>query len=150
MRWYRFSLSWPRIVPDGGAEVNKLGLDYYERLVDGLLERAITPMATLYHWDLPQSLEDRGGWLVRETPERFADYAMAVHDRLGDRVRLWATLNEPWCSAYLGYASGRHAPGKQVGGRGAPRRAPPAAGPRPGRPRGCTRPGRTASASCST
>ena len=116
VRWYRFSLAWPRIVPDGGSEVNKLGLDYYERLVDGLLERDITPMATLYHWDLPQSLEDRGGWLVRETAERFADYAMAVHDRLGDRVRLWATLNEPWCSAYLGYGSGRHAPGKQVGG----------------------------------
>ena len=112
--WYRFSVSWPRIVPDGG-EVNKLGLDYYERLVDGLLERSVTPMATLYHWDLPQSLEDRGGWLARDTAERFADYAVAVHDRLGDRVRLWATLNEPWCSAYLGYASGRHAPGKQVG-----------------------------------
>src|SRR4029077_10009752 len=116
VRWYRFSLSWPRIVPDGATEVNKLGLDYYERLVDGLLEREVTPMATLYHWDLPQPLEDRGGWLVRETPERFADYAMAVHDRLGDRVRLWATLNEPWCSAYLGYGSGRHAPGKQVAG----------------------------------
>jgi beta-glucosidase len=96
--------------------VNKLGLDYYERLVDGLLERGVTPMATLYHWDLPQSLEDLGGWLVRDTAERFADYAVAVHDRLGDRVRLWATLNEPWCSAYLGYGSGRHAPGKQVGG----------------------------------
>src|SRR4051794_11484635 len=116
VRWYRFSLSWPRIVPDGGSEVNKLGLDYYERLVDGLLERGVTPMATLYHWDLPQSLEDLGGWLVRDTAERFADYAVAVHDRLGDRVRLWATLNEPWCSAYLGYGSGRHAPGKQVGG----------------------------------
>jgi beta-glucosidase len=115
VRWYRFSMSWPRIMRDGGTEVNKLGLDYYERLVDGLLEHGVTPMATLYHWDLPQPLEDRGGWLVRETPERFADYAMAVHDRLGDRVRLWATLNEPWCSAYLGYGSGRHAPGKQVG-----------------------------------
>ena len=116
VRWYRFSLSWPRIVPDGGTEVNKQGLDYYERLVDGLLERGVTPMATLYHWDLPQSLEDAGGWLVRDTAERFADYSTAVHDRLGDRVRLWATLNEPWCSAYLGYGSGRHAPGKQVGG----------------------------------
>ncbi len=113
---YRFSIAWPRVVPDGGGGVNKLALDYYERLVDGLLEREITPMATLYHWDLPQSLEDRGGWLVRETPELFADYAVAVHDRLGDRVRLWATMNEPWCSAYLGYASGRHAPGKRVGG----------------------------------
>ena len=113
--WYRFSVSWPRIVPDGGVEVNKRGFEYYERLVDGLLERGVLPMATLYHWDLPQELEDRGGWLVRESAERFADYAMVVHDRLGDRVRLWATLNEPWCSAYLGYASGRHAPGKQVG-----------------------------------
>jgi beta-glucosidase len=113
--WYRFSVSWPRIVPDGSSEVNKRGLDYYERLVDGLLEQDIVPTATLYHWDLPQALEDRGGWLVRETAERFADYAMVVHDRLGDRVRLWATMNEPWCSAYLGYASGRHAPGKQVG-----------------------------------
>ncbi|MCW2850083.1 MAG: broad-specificity cellobiase [Marmoricola sp.] len=112
---YRFSVAWPRVVPEGGTEVNKLGLDYYERLVDGLLERDVTPMATLYHWDLPQTLEDRGGWLVRETAERFADYSLAVHDRLGDRVRLWATLNEPWCSAYLGYASGRHAPGRQVG-----------------------------------
>ena len=115
VRWYRFSVSWPRVVPDGGVEVNKRGLDYYERLVDGLLERDVVPMATLYHWDLPQALEDRGGWLVRESAERFADYAMAVHDRLGDRVRLWATMNEPWCSAYLGYASGRHAPGKKVG-----------------------------------
>ena len=113
--WYRFSISWPRIVPDGSGEVNKRGLDDYERLVDGLLEQDIVPAATLYHWDLPQALEDRGGWLVRETAEHFADYAMAVHDRLGDRVRLWATMNEPWCSAYLGYASGRHAPGKQVG-----------------------------------
>jgi beta-glucosidase len=113
VRWYRFSLAWPRIMRDGGTEVNKLGLDYYERLVDGLLERGVTPMATLYHWDLPQPLEDAGGWLVRETAERFADYAIAVHDRLGDRVRLWATLNEPWCSAYLGYGSGRHAPGRQ-------------------------------------
>ena len=114
-RWYRFSVSWPRIVPDGGVEVNKRGFDYYERLVDGLLERDVVPMATLYHWDLPQALEDHGGWLVRETAERFADYAMAVHDRLGDRVRLWATMNEPWCSAYLGYSSGRHAPGKKLG-----------------------------------
>src|SRR4051794_35171056 len=115
VRWYRFSISWPRIVPDGAGEVNKRGLDYYERLVDGLLEHDLAPTATLYHWDLPQALEDHGGWLVRETAERFAEYAMVVHDRLGDRVRLWATMNEPWCSAYLGYASGRHAPGKQVG-----------------------------------
>jgi beta-glucosidase len=113
--YYRFSLAWPRVVPDGSGPVQKAGLDYYDRLVDGLLERGIAPMATLYHWDLPQSLEDRGGWLVRETPEAFADYAAVVHDHLGDRVRLWATHNEPWCAAYLGYAAGRHAPGKQVG-----------------------------------
>ena len=130
--------------------MNKLGLDYYERLVDGLLEHDVVPMATLYHWDLPQALEDRGGWLVRETAERFADYAMAVHDRLGDRVRLWATMNEPWCSAYLGYAL-RPARPRQAGrGRGAPRGPPPAARPRAWRPRGCTRPGPTGSASCST
>jgi beta-glucosidase len=115
--WYRFSVAWPRVVPDGASGVNEVGLDYYERLVDGLLERGIAPMATLYHWDLPQALEDRGGWLVRETAERFADYASVVHDRLGDRVRSWATLNEPWCSAYLGYGSGRHAPGRRVGGQ---------------------------------
>jgi beta-glucosidase len=112
---YRFSISWPRIIPEGAGTVQKRGLDYYDRLVDGLLERGIDPMATLYHWDLPQALEDRGGWLVRETAEHFADYAMVVHDRLGDRVRVWATHNEPWCAAYLGYGSGRHAPGKQVG-----------------------------------
>src|SRR5659263_232848 len=112
---YRFSISWPRIVAEGAGAVQKRGLDYYDRLVDGLLERGIGPIATLYHWDLPQALEDRGGWLVRETAEHFADYAMVVHDRLADRVRVWATHNEPWCAAYLGYGSGRHAPGKQVG-----------------------------------
>jgi beta-glucosidase len=112
---YRFSIAWPRILPDGYGAVQKRGLDYYDRLVDGLLERGIDPMATLYHWDLPQALEDRGGWLVRETAECFADYAMVVHDRLADRVRVWATHNEPWCAAYLGYGSGRHAPGRQVG-----------------------------------
>lgn len=113
---YRFSISWPRILPDGCGAIQTAGLDYYERLVDDLLARDISPMATLYHWDLPQALEDQGGWLVRVTAEHFADYAMVVHDRLGDRIRTWATHNEPWCAAYLGYASGRHAPGKQVGG----------------------------------
>ena len=112
---YRFSISWPRILPQGHGQVQKAGLDYYDRLVDGLLERDINPLATLYHWDLPQALEDKGGWLARETAEHFADYAMVMHDRLSDRVRVWSTVNEPWCSAYLGYASGRHAPGKQVG-----------------------------------
>ena len=121
VRYYRFSISWPRIVPAGSGPVQQRGLDYYERLVDGLLERGIEPMATLYHWDLPQALETpssggAGGWLARETPEHFADYAAVTHERLGDRVRVWATLNEPWCAAYLGYGSGRHAPGRQVGG----------------------------------
>lgn len=110
---YRFSLAWPRIQPTGAGQVEARGLAYYDRLVDGLLARGVAPMATLYHWDLPQPLEDAGGWPVRGTAERFADYASIVHDRLGDRVKVWATLNEPWCSAYLGYAAGKHAPGRR-------------------------------------
>jgi len=109
---YRFSTSWARIRPDGGAP-NPAGLDFYSRLVDELLEAGIRPWITLYHWDLPQALEDRGGWASRDTAFRFADYALTVHDALGDRVRDWTTLNEPWCSAYVGYASGEHAPGLQ-------------------------------------
>ncbi|MBW8731541.1 MAG: family 1 glycosylhydrolase, partial [Terrabacter sp.] len=108
---YRFSTSWGRICPDGGP-VNAQGLDFYERLVDSLLESGIAPWLTLYHWDLPQALEDRGGWTSRETVDRFVDYALAVHDRLGDRVRTWTTLNEPFCSAFLGYTAGMHAPGR--------------------------------------
>ena len=107
---YRFSTSWARVCPDGGP-VNATGLDFYERLVDELLGAGIAPWLTLYHWDLPQALEDRGGWRARETIDRFVDYALAVHDRLGDRVQTWTTLNEPWCSAFLGYTSGEHAPG---------------------------------------
>ncbi|MDG4833630.1 GH1 family beta-glucosidase [Solwaraspora sp. WMMD1047] len=110
---YRFSVSWPRIQPDGAGPVNPRGLDFYDRLVDALHGRGIDPIVTLYHWDLPQSLEDRGGWPNRETAERFAEYAVAVHARLGDRVGTWTTLNEPWCSAYLGYGNGVHAPGRQ-------------------------------------
>ncbi|MGC5016135.1 GH1 family beta-glucosidase [Streptosporangium sp. DT93] len=109
---YRFSVAWPRVRPDGTGPVNPRGLDFYDRLVDALLASGIEPMATLYHWDLPQVLEDRGGWTVRETAHHFADYATAVHDRLGDRVATWTTLNEPWCSAFLGYASGDQAPGR--------------------------------------
>lgn len=109
---YRFSISWPRIRPDGTGPVNPRGLDFYDRLTDELCGRGIDPIVTLYHWDLPQTLEDRGGWTVRETAEHFAEYATAVYARLGDRVRTWTTLNEPWCSAYLGYASGVHAPGR--------------------------------------
>lgn len=107
---YRFSTSWARVCPDGGP-VNARGLDFYERLVDELLAQGIAPWLTLYHWDLPQALEDRGGWANRETAERFVDYALAVHERLGDRVATWTTLNEPWCSSFLGYTAGVHAPG---------------------------------------
>ncbi|MFB6393137.1 GH1 family beta-glucosidase [Polymorphospora lycopeni] len=110
---YRFSVAWPRIQPDGSGPVNPRGLDFYDRLVDELLGRGIDPIVTLYHWDLPQPLEDRGGWTNRETAEHFAGYATAVYGRLADRVRTWTTLNEPWCSAYLGYGNGVHAPGRQ-------------------------------------
>src|SRR6478735_6658839 len=108
---YRFSIAWPRIQPTGRGEANEAGLAFYERLVDGLLSRGIRPIATLYHWDLPQALEDEGGWTNRATAYAFADYARIVGERLGDRIEVWTTLNEPWCSAYLGYGSGAHAPG---------------------------------------
>ncbi|MEV0896817.1 GH1 family beta-glucosidase [Actinoplanes sp. NPDC049802] len=110
---YRFSIAWPRIRPDGTGPVNVRGLDFYDRLTDELLGKGIAPVVTLYHWDLPQTLEDRGGWTNRETAEAYTEYAEIVHRRLGDRVATWTTLNEPWCSAYLGYASGLHAPGIQ-------------------------------------
>ncbi|MGW7067266.1 GH1 family beta-glucosidase [Streptomyces sp. NPDC054855] len=112
---YRFSIAWPRIQPSGSGPANAKGLDFYSRLVDALLEAGIEPAATLYHWDLPQALEDRGGWRVRETAERFGEYAQIVADHLADRVPRWITLNEPWCSAFLGYSVGRHAPGAQEG-----------------------------------
>ena len=108
---YRFSISWPRVRP-GGAAANPAGLAFYDRLVDELLAAGIRPVATLYHWDLPQELEDRGGWTNRDTAYRFAEYSATVADRLGDRVRMWCTLNEPWCSAFLGYGTGNHAPGR--------------------------------------
>ncbi|HSK52787.1 MAG TPA: GH1 family beta-glucosidase [Clostridia bacterium] len=111
---YRFSIAWPRIYPQGGGLINQRGLDFYARLVDGLLERGITPMATLYHWDLPQELETRlGGWGSREVAERFADYAATVFGALGDRVPYWVTINEPWVAAFIGYYTGRHAPGQE-------------------------------------
>ncbi len=110
---YRFSIAWPRVQPAGSGAVEPRGVAVHHRLVDGLLERGVAPMATLYHWDLPQPLEDAGGWPERATAERFADYAALVHEHLGDRVGLWATFNEPWCSAYLGYAAGVHAPGRR-------------------------------------
>jgi beta-glucosidase len=108
---YRFSVAWPRVRPDGGA-VNPAGVDFYSRLVDELLEHGISPWVTLYHWDLPQTLEDAGGWTNRDTASRFAEYVATVYDALGDRVPTWTTFNEPWCSAFLGYAAGAHAPGR--------------------------------------
>jgi beta-glucosidase len=108
---YRFSVSWPRVIPDGSGKVNPPGLDFYQRLVDGLLAREITPLLTLYHWDLPQALSDTGGWLNRETADRFVEYAVVVGEALGDRLSAITTLNEPFCSAFLGYGSGEHAPG---------------------------------------
>ncbi|MDF2444459.1 MAG: beta-glucosidase [Subtercola sp.] len=108
---YRFSIAWPRIQPAGRGPANQAGLDFYGRLIDGLLARGIKPVATLYHWDLPQALEDEGGWQSRSTAEAFADYARIVGEAFGDRVHTWTTMNEPWCSAYLGYGSGAHAPG---------------------------------------
>ncbi|KMO97817.1 GH1 family beta-glucosidase [Streptomyces roseus] len=109
---YRFSVAWPRVQPTGRGPGSRSGLDFYRRLVDALLDAGIRPVATLYHWDLPQELEDRGGWPVRETAERFAEYAGLVAGALGDRVAGWTTFNEPWCAAFLGYASGVHAPGR--------------------------------------
>lgn len=109
---YRFSVAWPRIQPDGTGPANPAGLDFYDRLVDTLVGHGIDPIVTLYHWDLPQALEQRGGWASRDTAHRFAAYAELVHRRLGDRVRTWITLNEPWCTAFLGYAAGVHAPGR--------------------------------------
>jgi beta-glucosidase len=108
---YRFSVAWPRVIPSGRGAINQAGLDYYRRLVDGLLQRGITPVLTLYHWDLPQALQDEGGWTRRDTAQAFAGYTAAVYRALGDRVPFWITLNEPWCSAFVGYLQGRHAPG---------------------------------------
>jgi beta-glucosidase len=109
---YRFSLAWPRLQPDGAGRLAAGGLAFYDRLIDELLAAGIRPWVTLYHWDLPQAIEDRGGWPERDTAARFAEFAVAVHERLADRVEDWTTLNEPWCSAFLGYASGHHAPGR--------------------------------------
>jgi len=108
---YRFSIAWSRILPQGTGEVNEAGLDFYDKLVDTLLAANITPFVTLYHWDLPQALQDEGGWTNRATADAFAHYADIVARRLGDRVKHWITLNEPWCSAFLGHALGQHAPG---------------------------------------
>ncbi len=108
---YRFSIAWPRIQPSGRGPVNEAGLAFYERLVDALLEAGITPYSTLYHWDLPQALQDEGGWTQRDIAERFADYAGVVVERLADCVKNWMSFNEPWCIAHLGHDNGHHAPG---------------------------------------
>ncbi len=110
---YRFSVSWSRVMPTGRGRPNARGLDFYDRLVDGLLAAGIAPFVTLNHWDPPQALEERGGWPERETVGAFVDYAEAVVGRLGDRVRHWTTHNEPWCVATLGYEEGQHAPGRR-------------------------------------
>jgi beta-glucosidase len=109
---YRFSIAWPRVMPTGRGPVNGPGLDFYDRLVDALLAAGIRPVPTLYHWDLPQALEDEGGWAVRSTPQAFGDYAEAVLERLGDRVTDWMTINEPFVVANHGYLTGEHAPGR--------------------------------------
>lgn len=108
---YRFSIAWPRIVAPGGRP-NSAGIAFYDRLLDELLAAGITPWATLYHWDLPQSLEEEGGWAARDTAYRFAEYAGVAAEAFGDRISHWITLNEPWVSSFLGYASGMHAPGR--------------------------------------
>jgi beta-glucosidase len=110
---YRFSIAWPRIFPTGRWQYNPAGLAFYDRLVDGILEAGIAPFVTLYHWDLPQPLEDAGGWAVRDTVDAFVEYVDVVTDQLGDRVRRFITHNEPWCISVLGYAEGIHAPGRR-------------------------------------
>lgn len=111
IKHYRFSVAWPRILPTGRTKVNQAGLDFYGRLVDALLEAGIEPYVTLYHWDLPQVLQDEGGWARRPVVEAFVEYSRIVARALGDRVKKWITHNEPWCTSMLGYQEGRHAPG---------------------------------------
>ncbi len=113
LKAYRFSIAWTRIVPEGTGRINPAGLDFYDRLVDGLLARGITPYPTLFHYDLPQPLQDRGGWPNRDTARHFGDYAQVVAERLADRVDFWITHNEPTITAFLGYLTGEHAPGKR-------------------------------------
>lgn len=112
---YRFSISWSRVQPGGSGDFNPEGIAFYSNLVDALIEAGVQPVATLYHWDLPQELEDEGGWTNRETAFKFAEYAERMARELGDRISVWTTLNEPWCTAYLGYAAGVHAPGRTDG-----------------------------------
>jgi beta-glucosidase len=117
LQTYRFSTSWSRVRPDGGP-VNAQGIDFYKRLSDELLDAGILPWLTLYHWDLPQALQDKGGWTNRDTADLFTEYALDMHDALGDRVSVWTTLNEPWCSSFLSYTAGLHAPGHYSNGEG--------------------------------
>ncbi len=113
LKAYRFSIAWPRIFPSGGSTVNQAGLDFYRRLIDLLHAHGIQPVATLYHWDLPQALQDRGGWVNRDTALRFAEYAAFIFDRLGSEVALWATHNEPFIQAFYGHGNGTNAPGRR-------------------------------------
>ncbi len=115
---YRFSIAWPRLLPDGFGRVEQRGVDHYSRVIDALLERGIEPIVTLYHWDLPQALEDEGGWRSRDTAERFVEYARLCFDAYGDRVKWWLTINEPWIVGLLGYLHGLHAPGYRDDVRG--------------------------------
>lgn len=108
---YRFSFAWPRLIPEGTGAVNQAGLDFYDRLIDGMLERGIKPYATLYHWDLPSALQDKGGWMNRDIASWFGDYAALVAQKFGDRLTATATINEPWCVAFLSHYLGIHAPG---------------------------------------
>lgn len=108
---YRFSFAWPRLMPVSSGALTPAGVAFYDRLIDSLLERGIRPWVTLYHWDLPQLIQDEGGWSSRDTVLRFVEYAGAVHERFSDRVKWWTTFNEPWVAAFLGYAAGTHAPG---------------------------------------
>ncbi|MBD7958395.1 beta-glucosidase [Microbacterium sp. Sa4CUA7] len=112
LQTYRFSTSWSRVRPDGGA-LNPKGVDFYKRLTDELLDAGIMPWLTLYHWDLPQALQEKGGWTNRDTADLFTEYALDMHEALGDRVQAWTTLNEPWCSSFLSYTAGIHAPGHE-------------------------------------
>ncbi len=113
LRSYRFSASWPRVLPQGRGKVNRKGLDFYDHLVDALLAAKVQPALTLYHWDLPQALQEAGGWTNRDTASWFAEYAAAMASRLRDRVKIWMTLNEPWVAAFVGHYHGVHAPGKK-------------------------------------
>ncbi len=113
LKAYRYSISWPRVIPLGTGAINPLGLDFYDRLTDEILKAGVQPWVTLYHWDLPQALEDKGGWTNPDIVGWFSEYTELITKRLGDRVKHWITLNEPWCSASLGYLYGNHAPGLQ-------------------------------------